>query len=229
MSFDRLAPHYTWMEAVLAGPRLQRSRTAWLDELAGCHHLLIAGVGHGHFLRACAQRFPSLAITSVDASGGMLNHAQRQSRFVPHPERLRFVHAAFPDWEPPANTFDAIATHFFLDCFPPSQLAGVVAAMARASRPGAKWLITDFAVPDQGWRRHRARAIHAIMYAFFRPIAGVAARRVTPPDEFLRGAGFRLKHRSTRELGLLQSDLWIRSHETHRDLPGSGAPPHLQD
>ena len=27
MSFDRLAPHYTWMEAVLAGPRLQRCRT----------------------------------------------------------------------------------------------------------------------------------------------------------------------------------------------------------
>jgi ubiquinone/menaquinone biosynthesis C-methylase UbiE len=214
MSFDQLAPHYTWMEAVLAGPRLQRCRTAWLDELAGCQHLLIAGVGHGHFLRACAQRFPTLAITSVDASGRMLKHAQRRSRQVVHPARLQFVHAPFPDWEPPANTFDAVATHFFLDCFPPAQLAEVVATIARGCRARAKWLITDFTVPDRGWRRHRARAIHALMYAFFRPIAGVAARRVTPPDELLRASGFRLKRRSTRELGLLQSDLWIRSEDT---------------
>lgn len=213
MSFDRLAPHYTWMEAVLAGPRLQRCRTAWLDELAGCHHLLIAGVGHGHFLRACAQRFPSLAITSVDASTGMLKHAQLQSRFVPHPARLRFVQATFPEWQPPTNAFDAIATHFFLDCFPPAQLADVVAAIARASRANAKWLITDFTVPDRGWRRQRARAIHAMMYAFFRPIAGVAARRVTAPDHLVRAAGFQLKQRLTRELGLLQSDLWIRGKE----------------
>ena len=33
MKFDRLAPHYDWMETWLAGERLQRTRTAWLDEL----------------------------------------------------------------------------------------------------------------------------------------------------------------------------------------------------
>jgi ubiquinone/menaquinone biosynthesis C-methylase UbiE len=210
MSFDRLAPHYTWMEAVLAGPRLQRCRTAWLEKLAGCRHLLIAGVGHGHFLRACALRFPTLAITSVDASAVMLKHARLRSRSVPFPARLQFEHATFPDWQPPANTFDAIATHFFLDCFPPSQLAEVVETIANASRRSAKWLITDFAVPDRGWRRQRARAIHALMYSFFRPLAGVAARRVTPPDHLLEAAGFRLKHRLTRELGLLHADLWSR-------------------
>src|SRR5439155_22241467 len=33
MSFDTLAPHYRWMEFILAGKKLQRCRTAFLDEI----------------------------------------------------------------------------------------------------------------------------------------------------------------------------------------------------
>jgi hypothetical protein len=51
MSFEKLAPHYTWMETVLAGRRLQRCRVAWIDALARCEDILIVGVGLGHFLR----------------------------------------------------------------------------------------------------------------------------------------------------------------------------------
>lgn len=211
MSFDRLAPHYTWMEKALAGPRLQRSRTAWLDELAGCERLLIAGVGHGHFLAACARRFPALEITSVDASAAMLRHAEaRARRTAPHPHRLHFVHAALPAWPPPAGHFDAIATHFFLDCFSPGELTAVVAALAHAARPECRWLLTDFVVPERGLARQRARAIHATMYAFFRPLAGVKARRVTPPDDLLHAHGFTLAQRTHTEWGLLQADLWSR-------------------
>jgi ubiquinone/menaquinone biosynthesis C-methylase UbiE len=210
MSFDRLAPHYTWMEKILAGPRLQRARTAFLDRLDGCKRILVVGVGHGHFLRTCARRLPDAEIMSVDASAGMLARAEHRARAVPSPERLRFVHATLPAWRPPAAEFDAIATHFFLDCFPPAELAQVVADLAAAARPSARWLITDFAVPPRGWRRHRARAIHAAMYAFFRPVTRIRARRVTPPDDLLRAAGFTLAQRRAAELGLIQSDLWIR-------------------
>ena len=59
MSFDRLAPHYEWMEVVFAGRRLQRARTAWLEALAGRTDILSLGEGHGPFAVACAQRFPS--------------------------------------------------------------------------------------------------------------------------------------------------------------------------
>lgn len=210
MSFDLLAPHYSWMEKVLAGPRLQRARTAHLDQLAGCERVLILGVGHGHFLHACARRLPAAEIVSVDASAGMLAHAERRARAVPAPERLRFVHAALPAWRPARGAFDAVATHFFLDCFPPDELAEVVAALADGAHASARWLVTDFAVPPRGWRRHRARAIHAAMYAFFRPVTRIRARRVTPPDDLLRAQGFTLAARRTAELGLIQSDLWTR-------------------
>lgn len=208
MSFDRLAPHYTWMEKVLAGPRLQQCRVAWLEHLAGCEHLLIAGVGHGHFLQACAQRFPLANITCVDASARMLSFARRRAE--PQTRRIDFVHASLPEWLPSSATFDAVVTHFFLDCFEPARLHVVVDGLSRALRVNARWLLADFTLPRKGWRRQRARALHTAMYAFFRPVAGVRARRVTPPDSLLREQGFVLARRMTREWGLLHSDVWNR-------------------
>lgn len=211
MSFDILAPHYTWMERVLAGRRLQRARVAHLDGLEGCERLLIAGVGHGHFLRAAAARFPALEIVGIDASSRMLDHARAQIHSVSNPARFQFLHATLPCPAWPTLGFDAIATHFFLDCFPPDELSRVIAALASAARPRAVWLVSDFSIPSRGWRRHRARAIHAVMYAFFRPVTRIRARRVTPPDSYLVREGFSLTARRTFDGGLLQSDLWSRT------------------
>lgn len=211
MSFDRLAPHYTWMEKVLAGSRLQRSRVAWLEALDGRERILIAGVGHGHFLRSCAKRFPAARIVSLDASAGMLRRAEARARRAGvRMERLEFVHAELPAWRPRAGEFDAVVTHFFLDCFPPTELGLVVDALATGARPDACWLLCDFAVPARGWARQRARAVHALMYAFFRRATRIRARRVTDPDPLLAAAGFTLARRRTAEWGLIRSDLWQR-------------------
>ncbi len=210
MSFDRLAPHYGWMEAVLAGPRLQRCRTTWIAELAGCRRLLVAGVGHGPALAAVLRLHPRLHITCLDASAGMLAHAERRARkHGADLTRLAFVQAALPDWQP-VELFDAIATHFFLDCFPPDQLGAVVSALAAAATPDARWIVSDFTLPDRGPRRWRARAVHALMYAFFRVTTRLPARRLTNPDRLLRAAGFSLGGRRTSEWGLLQADWWER-------------------
>ena len=207
MSFERLAPHYTWMERVLAGSRLQRARITWLEQLADCRRILIAGVGHGHFLRALVRRFPRCEVVSVDASAGML---QRARRSVGGNSRVQFVHAALPEWQPPLQAFDCLVTHFFLDCFSPAELPVIVGGLAQAARPRATWLVTDFAIPSRGWKRRRARAIEAAMYAFFGPVAGIGARTLTPPDDLLLGHGFRLSARQQYEWGLLQADLWTR-------------------
>lgn len=214
MSFDLLAPHYTWMERVLAGRRLQRARTVFLDRLAGSERILIAGVGHGHFLRACAERFPESCITSLDASAGMLDRARERVSAVAQPGRLAFVHARLPEWRPEPGTFDAIVTPFFLDCFAPDELGAVIATLAEGARERCVWLNTDFAIPAAGWRRQRARAIHAAMYVFFRRVTRIRARRVTMPDEHLRACGFLLVARHAGNFGLLRSDCWKRESRT---------------
>lgn len=211
MSFDRLAPYYTGMEIVLAGRRLQRCRITWIDTLARCENILIAGVGHGHFLAAHARRFPGARITCVDASAGMLDQARRRAeRAGIRMRNLEFVHAALPGWTPPSHRFDGIVTHFFLDCFAPGELSRVVSVLASATRRNAAWLISDFAVPPHGIARHRARAVHRLMYAFFRRITKISARSVTPPDPLLEAEGFQLTGRHCASWGLLRADCWQR-------------------
>jgi ubiquinone/menaquinone biosynthesis C-methylase UbiE len=152
-----------------------------------------------------------LSVTCLDASAGMLRHARaRAQRAGADLSRVVFVHAALPDWRP-AEQFDAIATHFFLDCFPPEPLAAVIATLASAASAEARWIVSDFSLPERGWRRWRAGAIHALMYGFFRVAAGLTARRWTNPDPLLEQAGFRLVSRRTSEWGLLQADLWQRA------------------
>ncbi len=209
MSFDWLAPHYGWMETVLAGPWLQRARLAWAEELAGCEHLLVVGIGHGRELGPLLRMHPALRITAVDASAGMLQAARCR---LPAAEaaRVEWVQAVLPAWTPPSAGFDVVATPFFLDCFPPGELAAVVRTLAGATRPGAIWLLSDFAVPERGLAHWRARVIHAAMYVFFRWATRLPARRLTSPDVLLAQAGFVLGGRRRFNFGLIHADVWRR-------------------
>ena len=207
MNFDRLAPHYDWMEALTAGGRLQRARTAWLGELAGRHRILSAGEGHGRFAAACTARMPEAELTCVESSPRMLARAQARHRGAP--ARIHWHCRDVLEWEPQGK-YDAIATCFFLDCFPPVTLAEVVAKLAACATDDALWLVVDFAVPPRGLERWRARAVHALMYAFFRRAIDLPARRLTPPGDFLQAHGFRLRQRQEFEWGLISAEVWSR-------------------
>ena len=211
MSFDWLAPHYRWMERALAGEKLQRCRTAFLDETKHARRVFIAGEGPGRFLTALLRAHPNVQVTCVDASARMLEVAQaRLRREGLSAARVEFVHADILTWSPPRGDFDLLVTPFFLDCFPPEQLAEVVARLSAAATSEARWLVADFYEPPTGLAWWRARCILASMYFFFRLATRLPARRLTPPDLFLESSGFRLRARRLSEWGLLHSDLWVR-------------------
>ncbi len=209
MNFDRLAPHYDWLEALTAGDRLQLARTAWLGELQDCRRILSAGEGHGRFAAACRARAPNAELTCVESSPAMRQRAQRRRGCSPG--EIHWHEADVLDWTPREEKFDAIATCFFLDCFPPATLAAVVAKLAGCAAPDARWLIADFSVPPSGPAHWRARAVHRLMYGFFGLAVGLPARHLTPPDELLRAHGFVLEHRRESEWGLLRADLGRRA------------------
>jgi len=209
MSFDRLAPHYRWMEAVLAGGKLQRCRTAFLDEAKTARRALIVGEGNGRFLSVLLRVNPSVRVLCVDGSARMLERAcARLAREGLNVHQVEFLHADATTWSPPRAGFDLLVTHFFLDCFRPEQLAEIVGRLSAAAAPDARWLIADFCEPAQGPARWRARSMLALMYWFFRAITGLPARRLTPPDSFLEQHGFQLQSRRRAEWGLLHTDVW---------------------
>lgn len=211
MSFDALAPHYRWMELVLAGEKLQRCRTAFLDQIRPPENILIWGEGNGRFLLECRRAWKRARILCADASQRMLESARcRLERDGLGNEGVEFLRADVLGWSPPKETFDLIVTHFFLDCFRPDQLREVIANLAASARPQAAWLLADFQAPDFGLQRLRARMILKTMYLFFGIATRLPARALTRPDPFLVESQFALTERRVSEWGLLHSDLWER-------------------
>jgi ubiquinone/menaquinone biosynthesis C-methylase UbiE len=210
MNFDRIAPHYRWIEMLCAGPLLQRCRTAFLGELPSPRHALIVGEGNGRFLVNFLRIHPEARVTCVEASAEMLRLARARLRASGLDSRgVEFLHADILTWTPPSSRpFDLLVTHFFLDCFQSDQLTRVIARLAAASAPEARWLVADFREPASGFAKWRARAIIQSLYFFFRRVARLSATRLTPPDPFLARHGFVLRERRTWDWGLLHSDLW---------------------
>ena len=210
MSFDLLAPHYRWLEFVLAGEKLQRCRTAFLAEASDANNVLILGEGNGRFLLECVRKLRPAGIVCVDASARMLQLARERLSGEAAAGAVEFVHADALGWQPPRGAFDLIVTHFFLDCFRAQDLQQFLPRLAGAARPNAHWLLADFQIPERGWRRRRAALIHQLMYLFFRAVTRLPAPRLTVPDPMLAAAGFVLRQRRVSEWGLLRSDLWQR-------------------
>lgn len=211
MSFDILAPHYRWMEAVLAGEKLQRCRAAFLPQISRAENILLLGEGHGRALVECRRRFPSANVTCIDASQRMLVEARRRlDCHNLYDTNTQFVHADVFAWQPPSGGYDLIVTNFFLDCFRADQLEILVKKIGASATSDANWLLADFQIPSSGFGRIRSRVIIWSMYVFFRVITRLPARRLTAPDPYLKNTGFKLHQRTDAEWGLLHSDWWKR-------------------
>jgi ubiquinone/menaquinone biosynthesis C-methylase UbiE len=211
MSFDRIAPHYRWLEFVLAGEKLQRCRTVHLRRVVETHRALLVGEGNGRFLAACARQLPETHFTVLDASAAMLERARKNwERAGGEPVRAAFIQGTLPDCALPEGRFDLIVTNFFFDCFTERELPAIIFALAAAAAPSARWLVSDFAVPPTGLPRWRALLVLKIAYAFFRRATGLSASEIVSPDRFLNAKGFRMKRRIDSDFGLLHADCWER-------------------
>jgi ubiquinone/menaquinone biosynthesis C-methylase UbiE len=209
-NFDWLAPHYRWMEWILAGPKLQRCRAAFLHSVPAPRRALIVGPGSGRFVVELLRQHPQARCTCVDSSRRMLDVTK--ARVAAHgldPNRAEFIHADILQCPLPEAAYDLVVTHFVLDCFRSEQLAQLLPLLARAATPDARWLLSDFHEPAGGPARWRARAILEMMYLFFRWAVALPASELTAPDAMLAQCGFKLRERRLFEWGLLHSDLWV--------------------
>lgn len=209
MTFDGLAPHYSWMELVLAGGLLQRCRTCWLDEVRDAKRVLLAGEGHGRMLYVCAAALPFCQITVLDQSERMLNESRRRWSQTQGHQNVVFKCADLLEWRCEAPGFDLIISNFLLDCFAAAELNRAVANLAVSLAPKGRWLLADFNIPPTGWRRTRARIILALAYTFFRYATAISAKHLVDPGPALGAAGLVLQRRKYFNQSLLRADLWV--------------------
>ncbi len=209
MSFDAIAPWYRSLETIAFGNALQRARIASLDEIGAPRRALIVGEGNGRFLTALLQRHPLITVDCVDSSERMLDLARRHI-LESNPTEIRrvaFLERDILSWTP-NDRYDLIVTHFVLDCFRTREVGLIVAKLAQAAAPNAIWLLADFRIPQGGFVSAHARIWLAIMYWFFRLVAGIEANELVDPSPFLRVEGFTLVRQQLFRLGMVKSELW---------------------
>jgi ubiquinone/menaquinone biosynthesis C-methylase UbiE len=209
VSFDAIAPWYRALETVAFGNALQQARVACLDEIGSPRRALIVGEGNGRFLAALLQRQPLIRIDCVDSSERMLDLARRHVlETVPDEiSRVEFLQQDVTAWTS-QDRYDLIVTHFVLDSFRTAQVGRIIAKLAQAAAPNAIWLLADFRIPDDGLVRGHARSWLAVMYWFFRCVAGIEARELVDPSPFLRVEGFVLERQQLIRFRMLKSERW---------------------
>jgi ubiquinone/menaquinone biosynthesis C-methylase UbiE len=206
VNFDRIAPHYRWLETLVFGQQLQAARIAFLREIESPRRVLVVGEGDGRFLAEFVRVQPAAEIDCVEASGRMIELAQRRVEMG----NVRFIEGDVRDLELPAHAYDLIVTHFFLDCFEGVELCEVVQKLAGAARAEAVWLLADFRFPSRGWRRWHAKMWIDAMYLFFRLTSDLTTRHLEEPTPFLRAAGFSCIRNTVARFGMIQSAIWRR-------------------
>jgi ubiquinone/menaquinone biosynthesis C-methylase UbiE len=205
VSFDRVAPHYRWLETLVFGNQLQQARTAFVREIEPPHRVLIVGEGDGRFL-AELLRIAAPRIDCVEASASMIALARKHLRDAD----VNFIQTDIRDLTLCQVHYDLIVSHFFFDCFAEVALAQIITTLANAATPGAQWLVADFCYPARGWHRWRARALIAAMYFFFRAATGIEAHRLVDYCPLLRAEDFRLTKERFSRHGEIRSQLWQR-------------------
>lgn len=208
--FSSLARNYPLLETIAFGPALGRARLAWIDRIRFADPILLIGDGDGRFLTALLRINQTARITSIDCSRGMIDRARRRVERT-RPEALDRV-----DWHcrdirntplPPA-AFQAVVTHFFLDCFSEADVTSIHTKLSRSLTRSGQWLWSDFVIPQEGFRRIFARGVVALLYRFFRWQTGITARQLPSTQDLFAGRG--LTQTNTRRFlfDAIESSVW---------------------
>jgi hypothetical protein len=208
--FNRLARSYRWMEFFSFGPWLALTRRTFLDKLTHSRRALVIGDGDGRFTARLLRENPAVRIDAVDASAAMLDTLLH--RAGPHANRVRVHLADARTWNPPtsilAQTYDLIATHFFLDCLIQPEVQSLASRLRNAAAPSALWIVSEFSIPPGWFGRFIARPLVSTLYLAFGWLTGLAVRTIPDHPTALHTAGFILQHRRSRLAGLLIGEMW---------------------
>ncbi len=175
--FDRIAWCYDALAGLVFGAALRRAQQAALEQLpAGAPKVLILGGGTGWVLTELLRRRPTASVLYLEASAAMLRRSQARLSFhLPDKQaQVEFRQGTQASVEAADGPFDAVVTFFVLDCLPALALPAALAHLAAVRRPGAPWLVADFAPPRTAWQR----ALLWVMYRFFRLTTGLAAQQL---------------------------------------------------
>ena len=211
MSFDLVARHFQWMEAVVFGDAMQSARVTFLSKLSTVRHALLLGEGDGRFLQELVRSHPSAAIDCVDSSRQMLVLAKsRLPAGTAESARIKFIRADARSADLPGSQYDLIVTNFFFDCFNRDSIERIVARIGAGSSESACWLLADFQNGGEASASIRDKLLLRVMYLFFRCASQLEAKNLIPAGPYLESIGFTCEERRYQRSGFIKSEFWRR-------------------
>lgn len=203
-NFDGIAQHYYWMERLSFGSTLQRCRTRFIPQLSHLESVLIVGEGDGRFLEALLKQNKTVKADVVDGSAAMLKLTTK--RVEKDAQRVKTFHVNALAFEP-SQKYDAIITHFFLDCLTQDQLNCLVRRYVQFLKPGACWIVSDFFIP-QGPLRPFAKLLVRFLYAAFRVLTKLRITKLPNYEQAMLEAGLVRRERKIFFCGILMTEHW---------------------
>jgi trans-aconitate methyltransferase len=195
------------MEYLSFGKALERCRFRFLNEMKETQSALLLGDGDGRFAAQLLRIAPLCRLHAVDGSYAMLQALQTRCGAG---YRVSIYQAdlatALPD-AVTAESFDLVATHFFLDCLTTTETDALVQRVKPLLRPGACWVVSEFDVPRGAMHVPSALIVRAL-YVSFRTLTGLQTQRLPNYHVAMERNGFVCCKRVTSMGGLLVSEWW---------------------
>jgi ubiquinone/menaquinone biosynthesis C-methylase UbiE len=210
MNCDRIAPYYEILEHFLFGSALEDRRFAFLGEIRTSRKALVCGGGDGRFLARLLRVNARVEVDFVDLSSTMVELAERRVTGMGRTfrKRVRFYAGDVRSFAAPADYYDLIVTHYFLDCFSNQELEDVVGRLASWGMPQARWIVSDFREANGPIGRLWTRGVISGLYSAFRFATGLKVTRLPEYKAALARRGYFLRFEEDVMAGLLHSSLW---------------------
>ena len=206
-NFDPVAGIYRWLEIVTFGNSLWQCRCTFLEELQSCRNALVIGDGDGRFTARLLRENPSIRVDALDGSREMLRALIRNAGA--HTDRVRVHHADAREWTPASPPYDAIVTHFFLDCLTTEEISALACRLRDCITPTARWIVSEFAIPRGAFGWAIARPLVGALYLAFRLLTGIQVSRLPNYHDAMVESGFRISRNRDASSGLLVSEVWV--------------------
>ncbi len=209
-NFDRLAKPYRWLEYASFGRTLEQCRYHFLPACATAQRALIMGDGDGRFTRRLLQTNSHIEIDAVDVSAQMLQELRQRAVSVraTAAQNVHTIRADIRNFTPELREYDLVVSHFFLDCLTLEEIHALIERVQPSLAPNARWLISDFSIPAQGWMRLPARFLVRSLYLAFGLLTQLGIQKLPSHADALTQHGFICLEQKTLLCGLLTTELW---------------------